>query len=95
MVTDSAGLPSPAPGAPQIEKIDVTETEVVLTVGQSSPFAYYIISASEELGASAEFVKQPRSTAVLGSAEGTIVLRYPRTSGGRFFKVIGGALMDL
>lgn len=85
-----AALPATI-GNPVIKGIKIVGDKVQVTIAKTSKGAYYGVKGAKSLGTDAGFALSAGSTPKQGGAD-ELVLEYPVTAGGQFFKAVGGNL---
>ena len=95
-VTDylSAKLPKNI-AQPTIKKIEVRGNEVWVTVERTSKNVYYGVAGAKNPGKDSKFNLSKDGSAAQGDENSDIVLKYPVSANGQFFKVIGGTRSDV
>ena len=94
VASSAATLAPSVPANAGIEKMEITDDAIVLTVRNTGSAAYYAAAGADALDGSA-FESAGFKNAVTGNPDGMITVSYPKNSNARFFKVKGGTLMNL
>ena len=88
----SAPLLPPGVTSPVITGVEVKADKVVVTVGNTSPNAYYALNATDDVKKDkGQWVKTEFAKRKQGVALGSVELEYPVSEGAKFFQVVAPA----
>jgi len=90
----AASAPQLPPGvtSPVITGVEVKADKVVVTVGNTSPNAYYALNATDDVKKEkGQWVKTEFANRKKGDATGKVELEYPVSGGAKFFQVVAPA----